>query len=93
VEETCIFYPYESGNFCKKRLDKNSNLLVEQCVEADTQKPMFTRKYFYDSKQKINKEEYIINLGIHILTLYDYKENIQPIKKNIYGIFQIHAPF
>lgn len=81
LEETCIFYPSESGNFCKKRFDKNNNLLVEQCVETDTQKPMFTRKYFYDSKQKITKEEYITNLGIPILTLYDYKENVKSIKK------------
>jgi small nuclear ribonucleoprotein (snRNP)-like protein len=81
LEATCIFYPYESGNICKKTFDKNNNLLVEQCIETDSQKPMFTRKCFYDSKKRVTKEEYITNLGIPILTLYDYKENPKPLQK------------
>jgi YD repeat-containing protein len=81
LETICIFYPYESGNICKKKFDKNNNLIIEQCDETPSKKHWFTRKYFYDSKNRIIKEEYITDIGNSIFTLYEYKDTDKPISK------------
>jgi hypothetical protein len=80
VETICIFYPYESGNICKKKFDKNNNLIIEQCDETPSKKQWFTTKYFYDSKNRTIKEEYITDLDNSIFTLYEYKDADKPLK-------------
>lgn len=81
IESICIFSSDGTGNICKQKFDKNNNLLIELCTETGTKKQMYIRKYFYNTQNKVIKEEYVTNLSNSIFTLYEYKDNDKPILK------------
>jgi len=81
LESVCVFPPLESGNIFKEKFDNNGNILYETGIDIKTKKHYFARKYFYDKKNRVIKEEYITNLGTSVFTVYEYKQNKGPVHK------------
>ena len=81
LESVCIFPLHESGNIFKEKFDNYGNILYENGIDIKTKKPYFARKYFYDRKNRVIKEEYITNLGTSVFTVYEYKQNKNPVQK------------
>ena len=81
LESVCIFPRSESGNIFKEKFDNNGNILYENGIDIKTKKHFFARKYFYDKKNRVIKEEYITNLGTSVFTVYEYKQNKNPVQK------------